>query len=141
MIATPEDVLVGFQSLWTTAGIPVVVSGGLHDARAIPATAEPPMAVLAVMPGEKETMTGGLYTEKFKVTTWTHTVQNQTDRVALGRLFARIDYSEPRWPPGRGECLHVRPLPTPTDASPFGNQARDIAVIPAAWEVLMQQTR
>jgi hypothetical protein len=141
LIATADDVLEGFRALWLAAGVPALVTGGIQDARKIPATVQPPVAVVKVVPGDKQTATGGLYLEKFAVHMWLHSINGTHDRDAMARLADRVNWTQALWPLNRGVCLHVKPTQPPDGASPFGNQARDVAVTAMGWEVLMQQTR
>jgi hypothetical protein len=141
MVATVDDVLAGVRALWAAAGLPAAVSGGLNDSRSVSATFAPPAAVVKITPGEKMTTSANLYFEKFKVEAWVHSRNGVDDRDRIARLLPRLDFAQGRWPVTSGRCVHVRPLPTPTDASPVKNQARDTAITPAAWEVLMQQVR
>jgi hypothetical protein len=137
MIATVDDVLAGVRSLWAAAGLPM----DLNDSRAVTATFAPPSAIVKVTPGDKMTMTAGGYLEKFKVSVWVHSRNGMDDRNSIARALPRIDFSQAKWPVTRGRCLHVRPVAVADDASPLKNQARDVAITPAAWEILMQQVR
>jgi hypothetical protein len=141
MVATVDDVLAGVRALWAAAGLPVAVAGGLNDSRAVPATFAPPAAVVKVTPGEKMTTSANLYFERFKVEAWVHSRNGTDDRDRIARLLPRLDFAQAAWPVTCGRCIHVRPLPAPTEASPVKSQARDVALTAAAWEVLMQQVR
>jgi hypothetical protein len=143
MTAAPEDILDGFAQLWAVAGLPGVVTGGLHG-HGLPAGTPLPFALVRVMPAAKQTYSGpaGGLLESFTVTAWVHTAEGTGQRRAVGRLLPAIDFSQRKWPAQFGRCLHVRPLPAPTDPSSVqASLARDGAVTAAAWEVLVQQTR
>jgi hypothetical protein len=131
MIATVDDVLEGFRSLWTLAGMPTLVPGGLFDARKVPAH-DLPAAFMALKSGVKTKVTLETYLEPFTLMVWVHSRDGTDDRSAIERKLTRIDWTNRFWPHRRGRCVHVRPVQTPTEASPVKNVAADVAVSAAA---------
>jgi hypothetical protein len=142
MIATTEDVMDGFALLWAASGLSAAVTGGLHG-RGLPAGTPLPFALLRVTPGTPGTNSHGsrTYLEAFVLTVWLHAVWDDARRLAAMALLPGLSLAKGVWPATAGRLLHMRPLPPPSDPSPAADAlARDVAVTPLAWEVLIQQT-
>lgn len=143
MIATAEDVMDGFARLWSEAGLPPDVPGGLHG-HGLPAGTRLPFALIRVAPDQRRTYAhrSGSFLEPFVVTVWLHVSEPEGRRRALTRLLSALDGAQRFWPVLAGRCVHVRPLAPPGDPSPVQDTlARDVAVVASAWEVLMQQSQ